>query len=480
MKERKFLKVAKRVSKEEREQFSEYLASPFFNKSDVINRLWLVVKEELNSNGLFQFSTQEILVQIGVNSKNEEAYLNQLFSTLLKLMNDFLSLVEFRQGKLNESFFLLQSYIRRGVDNEQVNQVYHDAKRQLELLPVNDEVLDFRYRFEMEYGKYLFRRLRSPLGGQLQLILQSLRDLFASRWLEITIAKMNHDAVFPSNLESQDYRVIENLIQEDDPLQSNMVKARLMTYQLLKEQQETYQIALMELLEDEDANLDRNIRQELYSIGLNYFLILANQGSIDATKRAESFYSILLDKGLLTNQGKVTEEHIKNIVSIRCKLGFVEEARHCLDSYGSQIKALNPELALRYNQAVVNFYEDKFSQAARDLNDLIGRLKEDVYYGLDARSFWLMAQYELNDPDLEEVLVSFIQAFRKFLLRNGKLREEKKQSYLDFTSLYKKLRKFRLLSRSNRLKKELEFSKQIENSRIPNKGWFQKKTKELI
>jgi len=140
-----------------------------------------------------------------------------------------------------------------------------------------------------------------------------------------------------------------------------------------------------------------------------------------------------LSNNILIEKGQLSPWNYKNIVTVGLRLNKFEWVQHFIDEYKSFINSDFRESAYKYNIARYHYYKKEYSEVLR----LIQQIEfEDVFYNLDSRTMILKIYYE---EDEIEALMSFLDSFRIFLLRNKQISSYHKKNYLNLVRFTKRL-----------------------------------------
>lgn len=432
-------------------------------------KLWILVCKASDQDRLDSMESDEIIEKLGLKGKNPKNYLNKLSSNLYSFILTFLALDEWQNDMYSQKLFTLKSLRKRSLDGLFKIVIKRERIGFYKERAMDDAAFEFQYQMEMEYGEYLFERSRTSHEEQLNIIWNNLLKSVTSKLLKLSISWTNHEMVFPSLSGAKDFSIIGRIINDNDIDYPDLIRARLEALRLLTGDASGDFLRLLRLVTSVETKLDRVDRHQLFTICMNDCLRRLNQGEEEAKNNVILLYNYGLESGLLIEDQKLQEHHLKNIISIWSKAGLIDEAKEKLDCFHPIISSSNPSVALQYNQSIIGFHERHYSETAKNLYSLIGKLKEDIFYVLDARAYRLMALFELGDDDTFD---SDLASFRAYIRRGKLISARKKSSYNDFLGYIVKIKKWRHRRPEGLKKKILDLINQIQNSAIPNKNWL--------
>ncbi|MBK8489467.1 MAG: hypothetical protein IPL49_00850 [Saprospirales bacterium] len=112
MKNGKLFQLLRTLSVAERQQFRDFLHSPFHNKREDCQRLWAAL--EGMKEGSFPEKEKLFKATYPKSPSYDDQRFRLLQSALLGLLESFLVLREFGQNKLEQELLLIREYRKRG------------------------------------------------------------------------------------------------------------------------------------------------------------------------------------------------------------------------------------------------------------------------------------------------------------------------------------------------------------------------------
>ncbi|MEO0874637.1 MAG: hypothetical protein AAFY48_08550, partial [Bacteroidota bacterium] len=197
-----------------------------------------------------------------------------------------------------------------------------------------------------------------------------------------------------------------------------------------------------------------------------------NKGYRDFQKELFELYQEGLSNGLIFTNGLLNEWNYKNITVLGCILGEFEWTEEFLETYKERLPEKPRENSYNYNMAHLNYSKRNYSEA---LDHLLLVRFSDVKYHLNYNNLLLATYYALGDT---EALMSLLDTFRIYVIRNRKMTVDLKKQYTNFLRYAKKLTQIKQLPRSfGGSSKEEKFAalymqiRQAEN--IVNRYWLE-------
>ena len=209
----------------------------------------------------------------------------------------------------------------------------------------------------------------------------------------------------------------------------------------------------------------------------NYCIFQINSGKSRYYRELRELYELLLEEGILFQNGFLQQWTYKNIVTVGIRLAEYDWTESIIHQYKSKLKESERPNALAYNLAALYYARKQYKKALRQLHDVTFT---DQAYHLGAKIIQLKSYFELNET---EALHSLLEAFKKYILRNKGLAPYHKQANANFLRLVKKLYKLK----SSRKRKTGKYIKAqvkklnsllAETQPIANKDWLLEKMEE--
>ncbi len=240
----------------------------------------------------------------------------------------------------------------------------------------------------------------------------------------------------------------------------------------LREENEPEHYAQMKaMLADHMQVMPTRDCSDLYTFAYNYCIRRINQG--DSSYQTELFdlYKKGLASGMLLKNKIISEWDYKNVATLGCSLKEFEWTEEFLHMYKDYIPAHQRENAFSYNLANFYYHKKLYDQT---LQTLLHVQFTDVKYHLNSNFLLLRTYYALHDT---EALLSLIETFRIYVIRNQKIPTDQRRSYTNFLRFSKKLVQLRHHA-STYSKKDLrakleQLARKVESTEnVINKYWI--------
>lgn len=453
--ERKTVQWLKKLPAESLDAFEQYLAS-YLNPYPRLVRAMEVLRKQVLPDSAPPVSAADFYKAAFGDQPFREGTLYTLFSRLHEVLFDFIALQGFqnnpdlrRQAALKSFATLIPDLRPEALNTELTRRIKVPETPSTESAWNNHnyhyQLSPFYKHHPLDFNESYWLTLDS-----------SLEQAYQLRKLEIAvgISTFNRRAglsMQPEGLESLLTR-IEAKLDKAPPLS----KAYFWSWQLLESASpEAAWQNLKSLLFTGSLKTSEEEEQSFYLSLLNFGMQQQNKGRLEFDPEVNALLDFGLEKGWFETHGKIHARKLKNIISLKARMGMVEEAVEVWDWFREKI--LDDEAGGYANliHGILEYYRESWQTAIR-LLDAAGEKKlSDWHLGLELRLFEILARLERHAAEDVDLLPYRFDSFSNFLRRNQALGEQQRQAYRAFISHLKTL--FRLSSKPEpQTLKELE------------------------
>jgi|GEM_PF-7051291 len=421
-----------------RKQFRDFLASPTFNKQEEPRKLFTYIEKYCLRKTVTEIDDAKALKYVWEGNKVSEGKLQKVKTALLNLYLDFL---EFRnwQRKAGRRKVSLLEELNTLEDQSYFDQYYRKAMQTLDRSKEKNLEL-FRYQLDLEAQRTIFLQKYSSRSDENHfaatskalenhLVAYVLKFAFVAAnqsrivgedsfpaWIAACAEGVTLDQVKDHPLLEIYYLLYQTRLPDCDPKLLGQLKTLIGTHAMEFSDMETYDLFTGAINNaSRQSKLEERVRlQQLFEL---------YQSMVEV-------YAIGKEKGL-------SPWHFKNLVYLGGRLKEFAWVEDMLEQGETLLVAEEggKELALRYNRGVCQFYQGDFGAAGKSFYNILPDAK-DIFYAADARAYLLMCYYETDDSMGME---SLVHSFRMFLTRSEKVSEGRKESYLDFMRLFRRV-----------------------------------------
>ncbi len=472
MKSSKVFKYLEQFDTKERTRFGEFVRSPYFNKHEKTKQLLNILMRTSNP------VKQKVFEALFPGENYDDQKLGNVMSYLTSLLYDFLAIKNFQS---KEGLFDLFS-LDEALSDEQ-NKLFEIRSKQFEKETEKRKREDnFTY-----YQKYYLNNLvdhyehlnvNRGLSQRLQNSVDYFDVYYFSEKLKLCAAMLVRQKVVQVEFKIRFLDAVIFQLESDWEYYKQFTPILIYFHinkMLTEESGDDYFFILMDLLEKHISSFSVEEGRELYTYAQNFCISKINKGEPEYLKEIFKIYQQLLKRALIFSNNTLSEWHYKNIITVGCRLKKFDWTFEFIETYKQKLPASQRENAYRYNLASFYLTKGDYNQALTLLNNVEFT---DVFYSVDARFVLMKAYYAMGEYDL---MISFLDTFRLYLMRNKKVSTSNRKSYLNSIRLASSLAKIKLEPKSNRKEKLEKLKIKLEKTdAIVNKQWLLAKSKELF
>jgi len=466
MQHSKLITLLRTFDSQELRQFSEFVASPYFNK----NARLLPLLEYINGCAP-DFPADDLEKQLvygrcfpgGPFDGKQLAY---LMNYLLKLAERFLCIQQYESEELASRSHLLSAFLNRRL-TKHFSYCLGRTERLLEKRIGSGQAY-FYHRSQIAELASSFDILQGNHGsGAYQLAADSFDELFFLNKLRFCCEMLNRQKVFSMAFEFPFLdEVVNHLSQREE--WSPIIDLYLHTYRTMDNPtaEENFD-RLIELLSQYGDRIDQKEQRTLYLYAINYCVRNISKGRRDFIAKALDLYlDGIRSQGLFEN-GYLTHSTFTNVVKLALMLNRYDWIEGFIETYSEFLSPGSRTDALHYNLAELYYHRGDYDGARDHLNQLHF---SDIQYHLGSRVVLIKTYYALDEM---ESLLSLLASFSIYLRRNKTIAAPVKNRYLNFCNLL-----HRVLRRDP--KKRNAIHEQIRTVQpLAERSWLQELFEEL-
>ena len=470
MKNTKLIHLLKTLSSRDLFRFGEYVRSPFFNKNKKVIQLCELLQK--HAPGYFNdaLEKQKVYQLIFGNTSYNDLQLNNVISDLLQLLYDFFSQTHFSQQKILQKEFLLKELLEKDTSLH-----FEKTVRRYRQLQKQNPYRSFGF-FEkeknlfVELDQYTQTKVKRQFDENLQLVNDNLDISYFISKFRVACEMISRNIVINANYQCHFLDEILTQYFEAKHLQKEPVlKIYHKALQMLQGiGEERFYFELKKMLDEHFSIFPKGEIITLYNYALNFSIQKINSGKDEFYQEILELYKVLLEKEIILHNNTLSQWTYKNIVTTAIRLKEFEWTEKFINEYKSILPHDEQNNAYAYNLAVWYHAQNDFRNA---LFQLQGVEFTDTIYHLGAKIIQLKCYYELNE---EEAFYALVEAFKKYILRNKDLNDDKKKANDNFLKIAKKVFQIKIRQGRDFLQKKKNVETLLkELEPIANKGWLE-------
>lgn len=386
-------------------------------------------------------TVEELLAGTDINPRR----MDKLCSRLHSLARQFLAHQEFLKSKHVQQEMLARAIEQREPGNKVAGRIFDRIAQELDNADDSAENLlnSLKVRWLRAETAIKSRDTRALWQEDFRDLHQLLDRYYHLQKLRLLSASRNARNVYnqPAGAGEESFPVAseqELAGMNDSPL----AQAYILAIQMFQDDPDANHFQqLLHLLEAEATGFGPQEGIELYAYALNFCILNINLGRLEYLDHLSSLYIQLLENKLILEKGQLAPTQFKNIVALHCRLDKLDWVAKFIDDYARYLPQESRGFAVKYNQAVLAFYQEQYPLAIRRFRETVNSLTDDVFYGLDARVYLWKSYFEHYDEltlDQVDEMYRLYDAFRLFIERNEKISEAHKLNYRHFIRAFKR------------------------------------------
>lgn len=415
--------------------FKAYLGAPLFNDREGLKNL-LNALEKHFVKGPGTASKEQVYREVYGDKPFKESSLKTSMSQLLKLLREFMAFAQFREDSAAQHRYFLKKLNALG-EKKYYPKYHAGAISALEKAPLRafdrfHELMSLEEEFQAFRDRQPGRDPRDHSGKAVE----HLGNGFLLRMLRYQLRILNRKGSFQEGHQSSYLETALGYIEANLESLPLIVKLYHQLYLVQTHpEQPIYFLQVREMLTEHAGDFSKTDANELYVGILNYAARRLNEGDLAFLPRIFELYQEMLQHELIVERGQIWPWHFKNIVNVGLRLGRFAWVEDFIGQWQDKVSPDHAHNAYHYNQGMLHYYQDAYSEAERHFHTLLQDYK-DIFYGLNARGYLLQIFYETGNL---RGLESLAHSFRMFLDRNKEISHSKRRQYVAFINHLRKL-----------------------------------------
>ena len=431
----RLVKHIRELSAKDRERFVQFTHSPYFNQHEKTQELLTLILDRLD--GPSQKMEKPVVFRALFRGEPyDEQQLHNVMSYLKRLYYDFLAYQQFEQKRYNKRLYTLKA----AYDNHQFDIMTNRSKQMQKKLkedPVHDSDYYFtNYHLNNMLGYYSGHYFDRSETNTFQNMLDNLDKYYIVEKLR-NCCHLTANSIMMNT--TYNFRMLDELLRflernwadyQDDP---TIVLYYTVLMSMNEEHEPRHYQRMKGMLADDIEKLSSDDGRDLYSFSYNYCIRMINAGHSIYLRELFQLYKQGLKKGLVLEKGMISEWDYKNIATLGCRLQEFEWTEQFLQDFREKLPPHRQENAYNYNLGNLYYNKKMYNDA---LSALLLVQFTDVKYHLSTTFLLLRTYHALRDT---EALLSLIETFRIYVMRNRKITTEQKRGYTNFLRFARRL-----------------------------------------
>lgn len=475
MQHSKLVRYIRDLSAKKRERFRQFVCSTYFNQHQkTIDLLEYILKQIERSNP--KLENEQVFKHLFPRQKYQEQKLHNIMSYLKKHYHRFLAFEHFEEQEFTEQVYTIEAAFESNQFDLLKNRAKQLGKKLGQHNKKGSDFLYANYRLNSLLASYTVEFEDRFHSGFYQKMIDNL-DMY------YLVEKLRTSCHLTANMmvinTKYNFHFLEELIEYMQKnweyyQQNPSIELYLTILMSLREEQNpAHYETLKHLLTTKIDKYTSNEISDLYTFSYNYCIGRINNGFHDYQRELFELYNQGLKNNLLVTNGIISEFDFKNITTLGCHLQEFAWTERFLEEYKDKLPVNKRENAYNFNLANLYYAKKMYNEASRALLHV---QFTDVKYHLATTFLHLRTYYAMKDT---EALLSLIETFRIYVMRNRKMTTEEKRRYTNFLRFAKKLVLLKhhssTYSKKALAEKLQKLSEKIKNTEnVINRGWLLK------
>lgn len=466
------IEMLRHFSTKELSRFSDYLASPFFNKDEELLVFYNYIKKYAPEFDSKNIDKDKLLVKGIPGLSLTEKKIGYMMSDIVEHCENYIRYNNHFEEDIEGYVHLLSTYNKWGTD-KLFEQTLREARNTLTKNPFRNASYFFKeYLLQSEVNLFFDRQKKRAYDASLQEAANFLDLFYISTKLKYSCELINRQKLVVTDYKLRLLKEISDHLAETSYTEYPSITIYyqiLMTF--IDTDTDVHFEELKKLLDEHTGKFPASEARDMYAYAQNYAIRKINAGEKRFLREYFDLSKAALEKELLLVDGDLSPWTYKNLVITALRVGEFDWAEQFIRDYKSSINEKFRSNAYNYNQGALLFFKGQYGEALRLINQVE---YTDIFYALDTRTMQIKIYYQLDEWD---PMQSAIEAFKVYLRRNKTLSENVKVLYNNFLKYTDKLS--RLTKRDK--PKLLELKQRIEESKqVADLGWLQQKVDEKL
>jgi len=463
MKNSKLIDLLKTFEKEDWRWFRKFLLSPYFNSREELVVFCDYLRGQAPEFKEKAIRKEKIFKKLYPKETYDEKQISYVMNFLLGQAERFLIQKEFERHSPLMINYLQQSLVDRQLEKHYKYQYEKSLKILAERKSENIDFFLYKYQMtEIATLHYANQNLRT-FDANLQISSDVLDEFFVLNKIRCCCEMLNRASIMNATYKPALEEEVIKFAEKEEFINSPVILAYLEAYYILKrENSEASFENLKSILGEFKDDIPLLEKQKLYFYIINYCIAQVQKNNKRSYYADEllNLYLTGIEEEFLLKKGFLSPWTFKNVVKLGLNLRKYDFTEEFIQKNHKKLEEEYQEDALHFNLADINYRKKNYQEAQIHL---IQVQFSDIFYNLGAKVMLLKIYYETNEG---EALFALIASFSIYLRRNKKITKDKREAYLNFTSILGRI------VRATKYKYPAIIEKINETKRLYNRNWL--------
>jgi hypothetical protein len=478
MENSKLFMALETLTKDEMNQFGDFIRSPYFNKSHILIKLFEHIKPYHPDYDDTNLTREKIFSVLYPEEEFKDKKLRDMFSKMLDLLEEFFMLEDFRNYPLETNRHILNQYSIRKLDKH-FEGLSKETTSLLEMIKIKDSDYYFNtFNLKKDIRGYNESKTsigrRGELNEELNTEIHSFMIYFIYKMLRYYIEQINQQKLYRHEVSFEFSDEISGYLKSRNFDNEPQIKALYYCLQMLKspENMDHYK-KLKKMLNAKDTYLNKEDLKLIYIQVYNYTRERYLEGKEEFHRESFEIIKKMLDQDIYPReQGYMTSQTFIIFVSVGLQVKEFKWVDSFLEEYINKVAPSGNNNAYNYSKAIYCYRRNKLNDALSFLN----KVKiEDFYFYLRVKNQQSRIYFEQGEFDS---LLSLLDSLKHYLVSTDTIPEYISERYISYASFLTRVVNAHLSGDKQQMKKILN---DIAVSPIfENKSWLLEKVLETV
>ncbi|RPI16142.1 MAG: hypothetical protein EHM58_12545 [Ignavibacteriae bacterium] len=470
------IELFKKFTPKEMKEFEEFVHSPFFNKNQSVTKLFEYIRKQYPGFKAHSVEKKLIYSTIFPDVEYNDGFLRTLMFNLSELAERYLAYIRFNSVPFAEDRYLLHELNERECDKLFERKMKEILKEIKETDIQNAGYFYSKFAVEHEYFYYLSRTNLDKIEKlvnrpDVEEMFYHITYFYYFQAIRHYVYFLNRRGLYQIDFKTELFEDIYKII---DPKYFQSVPLLNLYYDVLTLYLNEDNFANYYNIKKNAVELENKItKHELIWIYINlqnFCDKMIMKGHNEFLEELFDIYKLKLEKKIYAWQ-EMPAKFYGGVVDIALKLKEFKWAKDFIENYKDELSPKSRDYVFYYSLALYEFSLNNFESSL----ELLSKVKyTEVYQKIELRCLMAELYYEL---DMDDVLLSHIDAFRHFLMNDKLIPSGKKETYSGFIKYIKALS---ILKNKKSSEEVYLLTKKIsDNPVIFNKEWLLKKLETI-
>lgn len=474
MQETKLYQFLSTLSPVEMNRLSRYLESPYFNRNDKLLKIYYSLEAHVRTENGSKLSKTSIWDSIYPGEQYHDEKFRKHCSQLMELQNPGSPRKHMKTTLSTKPNTCLKPYTKDSLKNFILALPVRPKPRSPGkcLNPQHTTTIFTNWRVCCTNSNALKKigLVKNIEKINLESIVSNLDYFYIAEKLKYYCTLLSWSKIITIRDKSLFIEDIIRIAQKEEVISIPPIAVYLRIYFTYTDSNPEHYYELKKLINRYIGIFPKEEAKNIFDSAINYAIQRINNKEQKFISELFELYKTALENEILLVNNEISQWTFKNIVSNALMLKEYEWADDFINKYSSRLNEKIRDNAIKFNMANLYFSQGDYKNVLKTLQEV---QYDEVFYGLNSRSFIVRAYYELDEIS---ALNSFLDSFNVYLSRNKDISKVQKTIYHDLVKFTKKL-----IGSNNKSKPELtKLKTEIESSSPVGKSWLLEKVDELL